>query len=59
MPSTEVPDMQPSTRARRGDSGCEYATTLELVTENSNMDPSLVERNEEGGGCPLNHSQTM
>jgi len=34
MPSTGVPDMQPSTRARRG---CEYATILEPAMENSNM----------------------
>src|SRR5258707_1036409 len=36
MPSTDVPDMQPSTRARRG---CEYATTLDLMPENSNSGP--------------------
>src|SRR5580658_4591028 len=46
MPSTEVPDMQPSTLARR-----EYATILELTTKNSNMAGYLKSRPEEGGGA--------
>jgi DNA-binding transcriptional LysR family regulator len=47
--------VQPSTRARRG---CEYATALELTTENSNMDPSPLEPERGGRGCLLNRSQT-
>src|ERR1700683_4311669 len=41
MPSTDVPDMQPSTVARRS---CEYATIRGLTTENSNMTPSPGEQ---------------
>ena len=48
MPSTDVPDMQPSTRAWRrpagppGSAACEYATKLDLPTENSNMGAASV-----------------
>ena len=42
----------------RGGAGCEYATTLELTTENSNMNPSPLEPERGGRGCPLNRSQT-
>src|ERR1700722_6887600 len=37
MPSTEVPDMQPSTLAP---CGCLFATIIALMTENSNMSPA-------------------
>jgi len=38
-------------RARRGGLRCEYATDLELVTENSNMDPPPREPERGGGGA--------